>query len=144
MADSIREQVLSNLVDAIRNETAVRTVERTRRKEYHAHELPAVSIFEGPERKEPGPSGKTTCTLPVIIDITLWDASRFAETANHVFASIVRSALLDRNRGGLAVDTIEKDNAMFIDEENPQRPIGGFRVGFEIVYRHAEDDPFLP
>ena len=140
MADPVRERIIQDLVEAIKNEPEARTVDRARRTKYQGHELPAVNLWEGKERKEPGPSGLVTCHLPLLLEITVMDLTRQATVANRVMAAVVKAVLADRQRGGLAVDTEEGENEPFIGETND--PTGGVRVGIEIEYRHKEDDPF--
>lgn len=140
MADSIRERIIRDLKTKIQGAPSVRTVARHRRTKYQAHELPAVNIWEGKERKEPGPSGLVTCYLPLLLEITVLDFAEPATAANEVMASMVKAILADPQGGGLAVDTEERDNEPFVGETND--PTGGLRVGIEIEYRHKEDDPY--
>jgi hypothetical protein len=138
MADPIRERIIGNLVADVTASAAVRTVDRMRRTKYQQHELPAINVWEGKERKEPGPSGLTTCHLPLLLEITVLDLSRHAAVANVAMAAVVNAVLADRQRGGLAVDTEENGSEPFIGEMND--PTGGMRVEIEIEYRHKEDD----
>ncbi len=149
MQDSIRERILVNLSGAASSVTQdagyavdMRTVDRCRREPFQNHEYPATNIFEGPERKQDGPTGLTTCFLQAILEISVWDSKALSVAANRAMASVVKAVLADRTRGGLAIDTEETGNKMFLDETDPNRPIGGFRVEFTIEYRHAENDPF--
>lgn len=149
MTDPIRERILADLTAAASGVTKdagyaldIRTVSRSRREPYQGHEYPATNIFEGPERKQAGPTGLTTCFLQAVLDISVWDATALAVAANRAMASVVKAVLVDRTRGGLAIDTEETGNKMFLDETDPTRPIGGFRVELTIEYRHAENDPF--
>jgi hypothetical protein len=140
VADPVRERILENLVGDVTSSGAVRAVDRMRRTKYQSHELPALNLWEGKERKEPGPSGLTTCHLPLLLEITVLDPNKHATVANLAMAAVVKAVLADRQRGGLAVDTEETGSEPFIGETND--PTGGFRVEIEIEYRHKEDDPF--
>ena len=149
MQDSIRERILANLSATASGVTQdagyaidIRTVARSRREPFQNHEYTAVNIFEGPEKKQAGPASFTTCFLPVYLEISVWEAKELAVAAGRAMASVVKAVLVDRTRGGLAIDTEETSNKMFLDETDPNRPIGGFRVELMIEYRHAENDPF--
>ena len=149
MPESIRERILSDLTAAVSGVTQaagyaidIRTVGRVRREPYQAHEYPAVNLLEGPERKQAGPTALTTCFMPVVLEISVWDKNALAVAANRAMAAVIKATLADRTRGGLAIDTEETGNKMFVDETDPTRPIGGFRVEFTIEYRHAESDPY--
>ena len=149
MADPIRERILEQLAGTARGVTKVagyeidvRTVERVRRQSYHSHEYAAVNLLEGEERKTSSPGHLATCYLPVYMEISVWSAVNLASAANKAMAAVVKGVLADRTRGGLAVDTKEVGNRMFLDETDPTRPIGGFRVELSIEYRHVANDPY--
>ncbi|RJP17906.1 MAG: hypothetical protein C4529_13940 [Deltaproteobacteria bacterium] len=149
MPEPIRERILADLSGAASGVTKdagygldMRTVARSRREPFQNHEYPATNIFEGPEKKQDGPTALTTCFLSVFLEISVWDGTALAVAANLAMASVVKAVLADRTRGGLAIDTEEVGNKMFLDETDPNRPIGGFRVELSIEYRHAENDPF--
>lgn len=151
MADSIREQIVLGLVAAIRGVTAaagyeveIRTVDRVRRTGYQGHEYPAVNVMEGPELKQAGPASLTSCFLTVSLEISVWEQTNLASAANKAMAAVMKAVLADRTLGGLAIDLDETGNKMFLDETDPTRPIGGFRVELSIEYRHAENDPYRP
>lgn len=149
MADSIRERIVAALIDTCQGVTKaagyeidVRTVSRVRRTGYQAHEYTAVNLLEGEERKEAGPAGLTTCYLPIVLEIAVWDADDLAKAAGQAMAAVMKALLIDRQLGGLAVDLDEKGNKMYLDETDPARPIGGFRVELLLEYRHAENNPY--
>ncbi len=147
MAESIREQIVQDLVTAIAGvrktsgyELDVQTVDRARRTKYQQHELPAVNLWELREKKESGPSGLVTCHLSLLLEITVLDLRYQAALSNQAMAAVTKAVLAERTRGGLAVDTVEGENETFTGETND--PTGGVRVGVEIEYRHKEDDPY--
>lgn len=149
MADPIRERILAALTAAIAGvsrangfEIDVRVVERVRRKGYQAHDYPAVNVLEGPERKQDGPGHLVTCLLPVYLEVSVWDTNELVSSANKAMGAVVKGVLADTTLGGLCTDIREVGNRMYLDERDPARPIGGFRVELSVEYRHVRDNPY--
>jgi hypothetical protein len=149
MADPVREKNLQNLADVVSTvkqsggyEIDVRTVERVRRRGYQMHDYTAVNILEGVEKKQDGPGHLVTCFLPVYMEISVWKAEDLASEANKAMAAVMKAVMADPQRGGWATDTREVGSRMFLDEKDPARPIGGFRVELSIEYRHVRNNPY--
>lgn len=153
MADSIREQVIKNLVAAIKtvktangyiNNIPDANVERGKTTPVDYSQVPAVFLFESDEEiidREYGSSVRAEHEL--MVDLEIWQKNEndlLPEAINQIEAEVIKAIMADQTLGGLAI-TVEKkgSTAFFIEGE---KVLGGRIMTIGIRYICREIDPF--
>lgn len=148
MADSVREKIVSNIATVVGNITVVsgyafdiKQVFRVPQNPFEMTDYPFSLVVDSTESKTDGdPAQFTQCKLRVEIITWMHHTENFAKEVLIGMAEIEKSLYLDQTRGGFAIDTTAVDNELYISEM--AMPLGGFRIGVEILYRHRIGDPY--
>ena len=152
MADSIREQIVKNVVttlegitEALGFDITVASVQRSRRAGPTIHEFPTILVIEEseailPQTEGRGPLGKWTKLMS--LGLVCWIENEEAgEAVNQILANVEKALMADISRGNLAVLTNLVSNQSFITEDI-DNPESGVTMVIEIRYRVQERDPF--
>lgn len=154
MADSIRELIIKNVKTTLEGITlaagytnAVASVQRFRQSGQSQVAFPMIIIREGAETSKDGPMGiSPKITHQLTIDLLLivvhdeaTDARQSDEVMNSFLADVQKAMLVDRTRGGYAVET-NLTGSEPLDVEDAQRDIEQV-VSWEVQYRHSATDP---
>lgn len=144
MTDTVREQIVQNVVAAVSAITgyAGLTVERNRPEP--ATKFPSLVVVEGAQTSDDSVFGITDVRL--LLDVEGYvggaDAVAASTSASSLMAEVVRALLADETRNGLAVDTRETGTEFTVDRGDGRRPLVQFTVSFEIRFFHRPGDPF--
>jgi len=147
MSDSVREDVIQNLVTTLQGVTktagyniTINRVERIKMVGLDIREFPTVLVIPADEVKEQSPSDKYTCRLAVTLECWIQEYGDVSAQVNILLADIEKALMVDHTRGGVAVDTKLLGNSAFYNEVN--KPYGGVEIRIEVHYRHKFSDPY--
>ena len=147
MADTIKTQILSNLITAIEGVTEANGYNRTVRKAAREakdlntplRDLVFVSTqFE--TKDKPLLSDKVEVTLHITIACVVEDSSDLAKAVDNIAADVEKAICTDVSRGTLAIDTVvtRTEDHVVSDLE----PMGSSVMEVEITFRHAFGNPY--
>ena len=148
---SVRERIVLDLVSTAEGittangyRTEVFEVDRAIDIPHRREGFPTVFVVETSEVKRVGqgvPTGLKACDLNVVLHV--WereaDASRLPGEMTLVLAELKRALMVDPSRGGRAISTEILTTEQDLDEIGT--PLGLYRIGTRIRYRHAHSDP---
>lgn len=154
MADSIRELILQNLESAIKNVKTTNgynnnipdeNVKRGKVVPVDIREgIPGVFIYVDDDpvvNRELGINIKTHRELKVLLEV--WQTSAEVDLPakiNEIEAEVIKAVMVDRKRGGYAIDTaLENSEAFYLEGE---KRVGGMIITVVISYYHKEANPF--
>ena len=149
MADSILEQIATNVLDVLGKITTDNGFENTvtaSRHKQHGNEIAdklVVLFQEDPAKSDAAPQGHIWWVQPFAAACFVLE-SETSTTAvdsriNSLRSDVERALCLDRNRIGLAVDTVIDAPNLIVDDVGG---VSGIVVRFSVHYRTLEDDPY--
>ncbi len=152
MADSVREQIVSNIATALGNVTTgngynntLVSVQRFQQSGLSVSSVPtAVVNFEG-ETKSIGPDHRATCDLEVTVDIwavhdTDVVSGDTATLVDSLAGDCEKAIMADPTRGGKARECTVRNVTPFRLAES--QPYVGISLACTITYAHEAGDPF--
>jgi len=145
MAESIRELIVQNLVDALKTVTGVKKVLRVEIPATEMKQYPVLLVAPGTETIVNETQGQYRRNWNLFIAgfvIQPTKSKPIDEAVNELLALVQAKVMQTRQRGGNAIDTELRTTDFFIDEGN--RPMGGFQLGIEVIYRTSITDPCSP
>jgi len=146
VADTIKTQIVSDMVSAIENITVANGYNRNVRK-VSSSALPVsdaqrdlVFLMTGRETKEDRTNSVTECNLTVMVGCVVEDYSNLMKAVHDIAADVTKALLSDITRGGLAVDTriVSIEDQLNEDLE----PLGTCILEVLVKYRHLWGDPY--
>jgi hypothetical protein len=147
MADSRKHLIIDNCLATIGAITAGATYNRTVRKAVrNALTLPetpvndAVWIEHTAQTEVPLVSGLAQATLTITFGCLVVDASDLGKAIDDIQADVERALAADVTRGGYALDTRVVRREEMVAESGS--PLGGVLIDVEILYRHADGNPY--
>ena len=146
MADTIKTQILANLITAIEGVTEANGYNRTVRavaresKSLATAERDLVFVSSQREVKTFLESSLVEVTLHVGIACVIEDRSDLAKAVDDIAADIEKAICVDTSRGTLAKDTqvVGTEDHTSADME----PMGSSVMEVEITFRHAFGNPY--
>lgn len=151
MADSIKEKIMKNMVEAVLlvqelagysatiEESAV---ERNKTTPIKQDVFPAAFVYEGAEnvveREHAGAYTKTVIELMVSVELWCCSVDNLSTAINELEADVIKAVMKDSTRDGNAHCTEFHSSEPFLVEG---RDMGGRIVNFLITYERRENDP---
>ena len=148
VADTIKTQILSNLITAIEGVTEANGYNRTVRKvareakDLNTPQRDLVFVSTQFETKgEPLLDNKVGVTLHLTVVCIVEDSSDLAKAVDNISADVEKAICTDVSRGTLAIDTVvtRTEDHVVSDLE----PMGSSVMEVEITYRHTFGNPYI-
>ena len=147
MADSIREQILKQIVTTLEGVTVangydfdMKDVIRIPTVPQELLAFPTAQVIDETEEVLDTPSHFSTRLLAGTIVVWSWDHRDISEAVNSILANTDKALMVDRTRGGLAISTETPSNRVVMADS--VAPFGGVIIEFRVQYRFFSGDPF--
>lgn len=146
MADSIKSQILDNIVTTLQGVTAAngynRTIRAVSRSAKSLMEAARDMVFVGASRVEYPTSlePNSSALLTVMLDCVAEDMDNLPKAVDDLASDVVKALGVDVTRGTLAIDT----NVISIEEliMEDLEPMGACLVEVQVKFRHEWGDPY--
>lgn len=146
MAESIKEQIVAKLAEAIASVSGVRNVQRETQAGIRFADVPFVILTQGEDildqaQVRPNTNRRLEMYASIIIRQTDKDDLRSGDAVlNELGAEIEQALQSDRTVGGLATDVRPPDWLEVAIQSKV--PHVGIALRFTVVYAHLRGDPF--
>ncbi len=147
---TVRESILDNIKTVLATVTTgngynntLASVQRWKQAGNSLVEVPCVVIKGGPEEKVDEPNPLKTVNMTVYCD--LWirqdpdDTASTDTIVNSLYGDIEKALMIDRTRGGFAVDSTISAGEPFETVEG--QPHAGMTIELSVQYQHQQSDP---
>lgn len=144
---SIRQRIVTNIVDTIKGAGLVRGVEDAEPWDYTKVPLPYAWVIEGVETVDAGLlESRAECVLRVLVQIAFPFSSSDAQrtlyrTGRRLLAEMQELMMRDLRRGGFAFLTLEAGNSIGSLEAS-EKPVGVLTTEWDVKYHRRNNDPY--
>lgn len=147
MTDSVKTQILDDIVSTVRGVSAGSTYSRNiRTASRSAKTLPESPIFDvvyvdrTTQRKTFLMDNYTQVELSVWLVCIVEDGSDIGTAVDAIEADVERALSVDKTRGGIAITT----KVLSTEEATTEgmEPLGATLIEVQVLYRHTEGNPY--
>lgn len=149
MADTVREQILADIVTTVQGittgngyEITIPKVVRIPTNAFQSGEYPVASIQELSQATDDGARIPNIAHVLMDVGILVWhqDFDKISSKLSSIYGSVYKALHVDVTRGNLAIDTNVIGDEVFVSEGD--QALGGIQINAQIMYRHLIGDPY--
>lgn len=147
MADSIRQRIVTNVVQTVSGTGLFRSVVDSEPFDFTTGDRPRAWVIEGNESVAYNTESKVDCDLTVLIQMAFDFASSdpqrtLYKLGRHYLARVQAAMTVDLKRGGVAFFTQEQGNGIGTVDGQPNKPIGVLTSEWVVRYHRNNRNPF--
>lgn len=147
MTDSVREQVLTAILDTLETISTIYNLAVHRNLDAEVEHYPTLILTDGDEEaNEAAFQGFCDCTMNVMIEghvqLEGGSTTNIGTAVNALYAAVEQALLADRTLGGTAVNVLKGGCQVDVNRGAGQQPQGAFAAEFSVQYFHRSGDPY--